>query len=81
MKNQPRLSIFGFILALVMMGTGSAQAQRVIVTRSTVIIPSSTNSLAYTNGYWKWSPRYQRHIWVAHPRARFRVQRGYRVRI
>jgi hypothetical protein len=81
MKKLLSLSLFIGIIMLILFGSKSAKAQRVIVTRSTVVIPATTNSIAYTNGYWKWSPRFQKYIWVAHPRARFRVHRGYRVRI
>jgi hypothetical protein len=81
MKKPFSLSLFIAMIILILISSKSAEAQRVIVTRSTVVIPATTNSIAYTNGYWKWSPRFQKYIWVAHPRARFRVQRGYRVRI
>ncbi len=81
MKKPISLSLFVGIVILILIGAKSAEAQRVIVTRSTVVIPPSTPSIAYTNGYWKWSLRFQKYIWVAHPRARFRVHRGYRVRI
>jgi hypothetical protein len=81
MKKLTSFALFIGIVILILIGAKSASAQRVIVTRSTVVIPATTNSIAYTNGYWKWSPRFQKYIWVAHPRARFRVQRGYRVRI
>jgi hypothetical protein len=81
MRKPISLSLCAVFVILILIGTKSAEAQRVIVTRSTVVIPSSASPIAYTNGYWKWSPRFQKYIWVAHPRARFRVHRGYRVRI
>jgi hypothetical protein len=81
MKKLTSFAPFIGIVILILIGAKSASAQRVIVTRSTVVIPATNNSIAYTNGYWKWSPRFQKYIWVAHPRARFRVYRGYRVRI
>jgi hypothetical protein len=81
MKKLTSFAIIMSIAILILTSAKSAEAQRVIVTRSTVVIPATNNSIAYTNGYWKWSPRFQKYIWVAHPRARFRVQRGYRVRI
>jgi hypothetical protein len=81
MKKLLSFSLFVGIIILILVGAKSAEAQRVIVTRSTVIIPPSTGSIAYTNGHWKWSTRFQKYIWVAHPRARLRVHRGYRVRI
>jgi hypothetical protein len=81
MKKLTSFALFIGIVILILIGAKSASAQRVIVTRSTVVIPATNNSIAYTNGYWKWSPRFQKYIWVAHPRARFRVHRGYRVRI
>ncbi|MFM9837332.1 MAG: hypothetical protein ACKVOQ_03645 [Cyclobacteriaceae bacterium] len=81
MKKLTSFALFIGIVILILIGAKSASAQRIIVTRSTVVIPATNNSIAYTNGYWKWSPRFQKYIWVAHPRARFRVQRGYRVRI
>jgi hypothetical protein len=77
-----KLITYSFIIGLGMLaGTPSTFAQRVVVTRTTVVIPPPNSAIAYTNGYWKWSHRLQRHIWVAHPRARVRIQRGYRVRL
>ena len=82
MKKLLSFSLFVAILLLMLIGAKSAQAQRVIITRSTVMIPSTPNgNLTSTQGYWKWSPRFQKYIWVTHPKVRFRFHRGYRVRI
>ncbi len=80
MKKCISLSIF-LAMVLILIGVYSANAQRVIVTRSTVLVPAPANARMSTNGYWKWSPRFQKYIWVTHSRTRLRVHRGYRVRI
>ncbi len=80
MKKFISLSIF-LAIVLILIGVNSANAQRVIVTRSTVLVPAPANARMSTSGYWKWSPRFQKYIWVTHSRARLRVHRGYRVRI
>ncbi|MCA4896180.1 MAG: hypothetical protein ING84_14370 [Cytophagales bacterium] len=80
MKKCISLSIF-LAIVLILIGVYSANAQRVIVTRSTVLVPAPANARMSTNGYWKWSPRFQKYIWVTHSRTRLRVHRGYRVRI
>ncbi|NOS56654.1 MAG: hypothetical protein HOP37_10425 [Cyclobacteriaceae bacterium] len=80
MKKLISFSIF-LAIVLLILGANAAYAQRVIVTRSTVLLPAPANARMATNGYWKWSPRFQKYIWVTHSRTRLRLHRGYRVRI
>ena len=79
MKNIVAFSVI--ILSIVMGPSKSVLAQHVIVTRATVLVPPTPGLTDHYTGYWKWSPRYQKYIWVIKPKARFRIHRGYRVRI
>jgi hypothetical protein len=82
MKKLFSLLLFASVVALVLIVSQSAQAQRVIVTRATLIAtPYPTNTIISNNGYWKWSNRHQKYIWVTKSTTRFRFHKGYRVRI
>ncbi|MCE2998049.1 MAG: hypothetical protein ACK5RG_11995 [Cyclobacteriaceae bacterium] len=82
MKKLVSFSIFAVMVLAMMFVSKSARAQRVIINRSTVLMaPVPNATIASTQGYWKWSNRYQKYVWVTKSKVRFRVHRGYRVRI
>ncbi len=82
MKKLVSFSFFVFIILILMFISKSANAQHVIINRSTVLMaPVQDNSIASSNGYRKWSNRHQKYVWVTKSKVRFRIHRGYRVRI
>ncbi|NOS91221.1 MAG: hypothetical protein HOP30_04825 [Cyclobacteriaceae bacterium] len=82
MKKLVSFSIFVVMVLSMMFVSKSAQAQRVIINRSTVLMaPIPNTTIASTQGFWKWSNRHQKYVWVTKSKVRFRVHRGYRVRI
>lgn len=82
MKKFVSFSIFIFIILILMVISKSANAQRVIINRSTVLMaPVQDVSMASSNGFWKWSHRHHKYVWVTKSKVRFRIHRGYRVRI
>ncbi len=82
MKKLVSFSIFAVIVLGMIFISNSASAQRVIVNRSTVFLaPVPNTTIASTQGYWKWSNRHQKYVWVTKSKVRFRFHKGYRVRI
>ena len=82
MKKLVSFSIFAVIVITLMFVSSSARAQRVFINRSTVLLaPVPNTTIASTQGYWKWSNRHQKYLWVTKSKVRFRLHRGYRVRI
>ena len=82
MKKLVSFSLFAVIVLAIMFVSKLASAQRVIINRSTLLLaPVPNATIASAQGYWKWSNRQQKYVWVTKSKVRFRVHRGYRVRI
>ncbi len=82
MKKLVSFFVFAVMVIAMMFVSKSARAQRVIINRSTVLLaPVPNAAIASTQGFWKWSNRHQKYVWVTKSKVRFRLHRGYRVRI